>query len=216
MNFARALPTSSFRTAIATLALLALPLIAAPATAQPVSLGVKGGVAQGTLLGDDVADASYRAGFSGGVYATVDVNPAFSIQPEVNFTTKGADETSAVTGDGEYELQSIDIPVLFKLNAPVDGVFQPSLYAGPQLGFTLNGELNGQDIDDDALQTAEFGGVVGGDVGLDVSQYNVGPLSRIVLDGRYAFGFTNAFDVEGDPSVRTGTFIGSLGLEFAL
>lgn len=203
-------------TLIAILALVATALTTAPAAAQPLSFGLKGGVSQGTLLGDDVDDASYRAGFSGGVYAKYDVNPAFSIQPEVNFTTKGADEAAVATGNGEYELQSLDIPVLLKLNAPLDGVFRPSLYAGPQLGFTLNGERNGQDIDDDVLQTAEFGGVVGGDIGLDLSRFDAGPLSRIVLDGRYAFGFTNAFDVEGDPSVRTGTFVGTLGLEFAL
>jgi len=201
---------------MATLTLLALPLVAAPAAAQPVSIGLKGGVSQGTLLGDDVDDASSRAGFSGGVYAKVDVNPTFSIQPEVNFTAKGADETNAVTGNGEYELQYLDIPVLLKLNAPLDGVFRPSLYAGPQLGFNLNGDFNGEEINDDNLQTAEFSGVVGGEIGLDLSRFNAGPLSRIVLDGRYAFGLTNTFDVQGDPSVRTGTFVGTLGLEFAL
>jgi hypothetical protein len=106
--------------------------------------------------------------------------------------------------------------VLFKLNAPLDGVVRPSLYAGPQLGFNLNGEIDDQEIDDDQLQTAEFSGVIGGDVGFDVSDFDLGPRSRVVLDGRYAFGLTHTFDVDGDPSIRTGTFVGPLGLEFAI
>jgi hypothetical protein len=205
---------------LVTLALLAVSLAAGPTstTAQPLSIGLKGGISQGTLVGDDVSDADYRAGFSGGVYAKYDVNRAFSVQPEVLFTMKGA-ETGAgepALATGEYEFQYLEIPVLFKLNAPLDGVLQPSLYAGPQLGFNLNGELDGEDIDDETLQTAEFSAVLGGDLGFDLSDMGVGPLSRVVLDGRYAFGLTNTFDTAGDPSIRTGTFIGTLGLEFQL
>lgn len=208
------------RTLLPTLALFILSLAAGPTSvaAQPVSIGVKGGVSQGTLVGDDVSDADYRAGFSGGVYARYDVNRAFSVQPELLFTMKGA-ETGAgepQLAGGDYEFQYLEIPVLLKLNAPFDGIVQPSVYAGPQLGFNLYGELNENEIDDERLQTAEFSGVVGGDLGFDLSDMNVGPLSRIVLDGRYAFGLTNTFDVAGDPSIRTGTFTGTLGLEFQL
>jgi len=198
--------------------LLLVGMIAAqPSAAQPLSVGLKGGVSQGTFLGDDVDDAEYRAGFSGGIYGKYDVNPAFSVQAEVLYTFKGADIDTGepVLGAGEYEFQYIEIPVLAKLNAPLQGVFRPSLYAGPQLAFNVSGEFGDTEIDDD-LQTAEFSGVVGGDIGFDVSQFNVGPLSRIVLDGRYVFGLTDVFDVSGDPSIRTGTFVGSLGLEFAL
>jgi hypothetical protein len=211
---------ASPRALLATVTLLILSFAAGPtsATAQSLSLGLKGGVSQGTLVGDDVSDADYRAGFSGGAYMKYDVNRAFSVQPELLFTMKGAEtgvgEPSLAAG--EYEFQYLEIPVLFKLNAPFDGILQPSVYAGPQLGFNLNGDLNDEEIDEESLQTAEFSGVVGGDLGLDLSDMNVGPLSRVVLDGRYAFGLTNTFDVTGDPSIRTGTFVGTLGLEFQL
>jgi opacity protein-like surface antigen len=206
------------RALVATLALLLLPLAASPVAAQPVSIGLKGGVSQGTLVGDDVSDADYRAGFSGGIYTKYDVNRAFSVQPELLFTMKGAEAGAGepALAAGEYEFQYLEIPVLFKLNAPLDGIVQPSVYVGPQLGFNLNGELNGDEIDDETLQTAEFSGVLGGDLGFDLSDMNVGPLSRVVLDGRYAFGLTNTFDTAGDPSIRTGTFTGTLGLEFQL
>jgi hypothetical protein len=57
---------------------------------------------------------------------------------------------------------------------------------------------------------------LGGEIGFDVRRFGLGPLDRIVLDGRYVFGFTDTFDVVGDPSIRNGTFIGFLGLEFGL
>lgn len=200
------------------LALLLLVAGSPKAThAQPLSLGLKGGVTQATFLGDDVDDAEYRTGFSGGAYFRYAFNPAFSIQPEALISQKGAevDAGDPVLAAGEYDLWYLDIPVLFKLTAPLDGVFQPTAYAGPQLSFLLSAERAGIDIDD-SLYDAEFGGLLGGELGFDLSRMNGALPVRLVLDGRYVFGFTNTFDVPGDPSIRTGTFIGSLGIEVGL
>ena len=89
---------------LTTLSLLILSLAVGPTsvTAQELSFGVKGGVSQGTLIGDDVSDADYRAGFSGGAYMKYDVNRTFSVQPELLFTMKGAD-----AGAGERGLRRL-------------------------------------------------------------------------------------------------------------
>jgi hypothetical protein len=187
------------------------------AQAQDWTVGLKGGVSQGTFLGDDVSDAEYRAGFSGGAYLEYRVTPAFSLQPEVLFSMKGADVLSGepVLDPGDHEVHYLDIPVLLKLNAPFQGAIQPALYAGPQLGFNLYGERNEVELDDDNLQSDEFSAVLGGDIGFDLRSLLNAPV-RIVLDGRYVFGLTNTFDLASDPSIRNGTFVGSAGVEFTL
>lgn len=208
--------STSFVTRLLATALLGalLSVLARPAHAQNMAVGLKGGVSQGTFLGDDVGDAEYRAGFSGGAYFKYTVNPAFSIQPELLFTMNGADVAAndPVLEAGDYELQYLDIPVLFKLNAPLQGVIRPALYVGPQLSFNLHGERDDVEIDDDNLQTAVFGGVIGGDIGFDLTPYVDAPV-RLVLDGRYVFGLTDTFELAGDPSIRNGTFVGSAGVE---
>lgn len=211
------------------LALWLLGLLAPrAATAQQAAVGLKGGVAQSTFVGED-ADADSRTGFRGGVYFRYDVNSALSIQPEVMYTFKGADteegDLSAPllrTLSGEYTIQYLEFPILFKLNAPLGEVFHASLYAGPQLGFKTEDKLNGRRINDfinntNTVSPLEFSGLVGGDLGINLEPFDLGPLSRVVVDGRYTLGLTNTFQVsDTSPSIQNATFSGTLGVEFSI
>lgn len=201
--------------AFATLTLLAG--LALPLTSQaqsPVDIGVRGGVTQATFYGDDVFSNDFRPGFTGGVFLNYQVNEAFSIQPEVLYSVRGAKNHFNEAGTLEnvrVRQDVIEIPVLFKLSAPLSPI-TPRLYVGPALGFVTNSEVNGNDADD-AFSDADFSGVVGGEIAFAV---NKGPLSEIALDGRYNLGLTELGDVEGFEEVSTSAFTGTLSLSFSL
>ena len=77
--------------------------------------GIKGGLNWSNLIVDDVNTRHDKFGFHAGVYGQLFASRAFTIQPEVNFSTKGNKiETDVGVIDQEYKfnLSYIDIPVL--------------------------------------------------------------------------------------------------------
>jgi hypothetical protein len=209
--------TSKLTASIATLALLLG--LALPMTSQaqsPIDLGVRGGVTQATFYGDDVASNDFRPGFTGGVFLNYQVNDAFSVQPEVLYSRRGAknhfsETTSPDLEDVRVRQDVIEIPVLLKLSAPTAPV-TPRLYVGPALGFITNSEVDGADADD-SFTDVDFSGVVGGEIAYAL---NKGPLGEIALDGRYNLGFTSLGDVGNFEDVSTSAFTGTLSLRFNL
>lgn len=205
--------------------------LSAPAAAQSrfsqnrLSLGLKGGVNQSTFIGDDVDDADYRAGFSGGVYLNYAINPLISIQPEVLYDRYGADaatfETTGVpgatAGGTDYESSYLSVPVLLKVRPPVRWAIQPALMAGPSVRFLLDGEANGASIDG-SMEDVDFGLVVGGEIGLNLARLGLdtGRVRRLFFSPRYTFGLSQPFDAAGDPDVYNGGFTGAVGIEIAL
>ncbi|MCS3635666.1 hypothetical protein GGP57_003006 [Salinibacter ruber] len=207
--------TSKLTASIATFALLlglALPM--SSQAQSPVDLGVRGGVTQATFYGDDVASNDFRPGFTGGVFLNYQVNDAFSVQPEVLYSRRGAknhfsETTSPDLEDIRVRQDVIEIPVLLKLSAPTAPV-TPRLYVGPALGFITNSEVDGADADD-SFTDVDFSGVVGGEIAYAL---NKGPLSEIAVDGRYNLGFTSLGDVGNFEDVSTSAFTGTLSLRF--
>lgn len=184
---------------------------------SPVKIGVRGGLTQATLYGDDVEDAGFRPGFTGGAYLTYRVNEALSVQPEVLYSVRGAKNVdynlpTAVVEDDRVRHDVLQVPVLFKLSAPLEPV-TPRLYAGPAVGFLLNSEIDGQDADD-TFTSVDFGGVVGGELALDLNQQTGGVVDEIALDGRYNVGFVDLGDTAGIEALRTSAFTGTLSLRF--
>ncbi|WP_251924139.1 porin family protein [Salinibacter ruber] len=207
--------TSKLTASIATFALLlglALPM--SSQAQSPVDLGVRGGVTQATFYGDDVASNDFRPGFTGGVFLNYQVNDAFSVQPEVLYSRRGAknhfsETTSPDLEDIRVRQDVIEIPVLLKLSAPTAPV-TPRLYVGPALGFITNSEVDGADADD-SFTDVDFSGVVGGEIAYAL---NKGPLSEIAVDGRYNLGLANLGDANNFEDVRTSAFTGTLSLRF--
>jgi hypothetical protein len=188
-----------------------------PANSQAQSafdIGIRGGVTQATFYGDDVASNDFRPGFTGGVFLTYHVNKAFSIQPEVLYSLRGAKNhfsatTSPSLEDVRVSQDVIEIPVLFKLSAPLSPI-TPRIYAGPSLGFITNTSVNGEDADD-AFNDVDFGGILGGEIAYQVK---AGPLSEVALDGRYNLGFVNLGDVGDFEDVRNSSFTGTMSIRF--
>ncbi len=207
--------TSKLAALIAILFLTGLALPTPSQAQSPIDIGLRGGLTQATFYGDDVSSNDFRPGFTGGVFLTYQVNEAFSIQPEVLYSVRGSKELDLAPTTGTEDLRVrqdiIEIPVLFKLSAPLSPI-TPRLFAGPSLGFITNSEVDGQDADD-RFGDVDFGGVVGGEIAYAL---NAGALSEIALDGRYNLGFVDLGDSDAVESVSNSAFTGTLSLRFSL
>jgi hypothetical protein len=188
-----------------------------PARAQEVPgafhLGLRGGFSQANLYGDDISGSDFRPGFSGGVFATYDVNSSFSIQPEVLYTTKGAKNVQTPTGLTRLRADYLEVPVLFKLSAPLKPV-TPRLYVGPSLGILLNAEANGIDAGG-VTRDVDIGGVIGGEIAFDLSRVSRF-VDELALDGRYSMGFLETDSVAENADVFNNNFAGKLSLRFPI
>jgi len=144
---------------------MALGLVGA-AQAQQSTFGVKAGASLTSYTGGGSTGAEYKFGFNGGLLANFAVNDAFSIQPELLYSMKGAKGSSNFFGpniDITQTLHYIDVPVLARINA--SGLF---FEIGPQVGFlvaantTASSGTNSQSKDIKSLfNTVDFGYAAG-------------------------------------------------------
>jgi hypothetical protein len=125
-------------------------------------------------LGLDSQKDDVKPGFLLGGYLKVGVYKAFSIQPELLYSSQGSK-----TPDGNYSLGYISIPAFIRYD--FNDMF--NLHAGPQVGMLLSAKYQGADIKS-SYENIDVGAVFG--VGVDFDQLNAGI--------RYYQGLTNAFD----------------------
>lgn len=101
--------------------------------AQNLRLGFKTGLSFTSFVGPDAADASSKPGFQAGLLANLRFNDLLSVQPEVQYSTKGAKIGRGNTISGSQSLKYLDVPVLVRAN-----YHQFFAEAGPQLGILLS------------------------------------------------------------------------------
>jgi hypothetical protein len=116
-------------------------------------VGFKGGLNLSNFFVNEVDDEKARIGWHAGFYGQLFSSPAFAIQPEVNFSTKGTGVTYGrinsngvnVNHDTKFNLSYIDIPVLavFKLGRAAE------IHAGPYWSYLLHAEVRNNDGDPD-------------------------------------------------------------------
>ena len=206
--------------------LISLVGIASPANGQsqlPFDIGVRGGTGQATFYGDDVRINDWRPGFTGGLFATFQVNSFFSVQPEVVYSVRGSKSLDYREIDGPRDVRIrkdvLEIPVLAKVGVPLSRIYQqlpssiiPRGYVGPAVGFITNAESGSEDVGD-TFSSIDFGGVAGGEIAYAIDR---GPLSEIAIDGRYNIGIANLGDTDSFEAVHNMSFTGTLSLLFSL
>lgn len=179
--------------------------------AQEVRLGIKGGYNLSSLSGD-LNDMKSRSSFHIGGLVEVPVAEEFSIQPEVLYSSQGAEYNENSNTKITAKLEYIQIPVMAKYYA-AEGF---AIEAGPQVGFltsskakiestigdvTVSGE---EDIDD--LKKVDFGVGVGASYRLPVG---------VFFEARYNFGLTNLNDnSDSDMKFRNNVLQLSAGYSF--
>ncbi len=188
--------------------------IAATASAQESSkcLGIKGGLNMFKVYGDDVADdvVSYLYGFAVGGFFTYNINETFALQPELYYSMKGW-KLEAGTEETDVKFGYIDIPVLIKVNIPLEGKsFAPNMFAGPYMAFNMSADIEGEDFKDE-IKSTDFGLVVG--AGVDVMLKE--GVQMLTFDFRYSIGFAK-LDDEGEAESFNNGFQFLLGYGFSL
>lgn len=191
---------------------VALLVSAAPAAAQGLEFGIKGGmnisstsnVSEITSTSDGDAGRSFGPILGGFVNVKLGI-ANLSVQPEVLVNWKGA---SLEDGDQSLRLTYLDIPLLVKLTAPAGGDDR-ALYviAGPTIGFNLRAAVRDDDGNDDLIdsdiKSNEMGITFGG--GLQARRW--------LIEGRFTEGLTNIAKDSSD-TVKTRTIAVLFGLRF--
>lgn len=180
--------------AIVLFVILSLFVCAAPISAKAQktnsqTFGVKGGVNFSNLYLKDANDNKMLTGFNIGLFAKLPVSSTFAIQPELYFTTKGAQTTynsTFINGTVQYNFNYLEVPLLFVVN--ITDNF--NLHAGPYVSYMLNGKVKNKSnvgsVDfDEKINTEDYNkfdaGIAAG-AGVD--------LGAISLGARYTYGLT--------------------------
>ena len=202
--------------------IMSVLMIASSLFAQPgFGKGVKGGLNIANLGGSDVEGTDSRTALVFGVFVDVPLSPIFSIQPEVLYSMQGAKEKETDNGttvDITYKLDYIQIPVLVKVNVPVQGSnVKPSIFAGPALGINTTAKAKGEgggvsaevDLKDLGMpvKSTDFSLVFGAGIG-----FGVGSMT-IDFDARYWLGLSSIDDSAANADVKNKViqFMASLG-----
>jgi len=184
--------------------------------AQGITGGLKAGMNIAKFHEDDVAGRSFKSkmGFCAGGFITFKVANIVAIQPEVLYTQKGTKwEEVFMGGTWNINLNYLEIPVLFKVIMPIQGMIKPHLFVGPYFAYNLTAKVKtyyygqSEEIDvDEETKDGDFGAVFGG--GIDFGL----PAGKIVFDARYSLGLTT-IDEEGS-DVKNNVFSFMLGYAF--
>ncbi len=181
--------------------------------AQDTKVGLKGGAAlySSTLsinlslpaeLGGNISEeetSDIKTGFAAGIFIEKPFSDLISGQIEALYVQKGGkeevSEDEIEVEDGGLTLSYIDIPVLLKINVPLESNIRPFVYGGGFAGYLLDAsaEANGEDVDDqvelkDFLTDLNYGLIFGAGVSF----------GSISVDLRYDLGLANIFDSESD------------------
>lgn len=148
--------------------------------------GVKGGFNMSNLYSNDANDDNVLYGFNAGVYATLPISDFIAIQPEILFTTKGAEldyNNAFATGNAKFRLNYIEVPLLVRVNITKNF----NVHAGGYASYLVSSKVTGdgdisfdQEINTDDLNKFDAGLSAG--VGVDFNPISIGL--------RYNYGLT--------------------------
>jgi len=144
--------------------------------AQSFSFGPKAGVNISNYTGGDI-QSDARVGYHLGGLLNFGIGNAFSIQPEVLFSTQGA-KVDRAGSKTDFKVNYVTVPVMFKLKAA--GGFYVEL--GPQAGFRTSTNIPDQTINNFAknLDLAAAGGIgYQSNIGLGIGVRYIAGLSKV-------------------------------------
>lgn len=169
------------------------------ANAQEAKFGLKAGLNMSNLTGD-IEGTSSKVGFHVGGFAEIKISDKFAVQPEVLFSTQGADADG-----GSYDFNYLNVPVMAKYFVAE----KFSLEAGPQVGFLMSAKINpdsGEEVDiKDELKSIDFGLNFG--AGYDFTDNFSAGL-------RYNVGLSNLIDEDDAGEIKNSVLSLSVGYKF--
>jgi hypothetical protein len=156
---------------------------------------------------DPTADPESKIGADLAILCAIPIGGGFfMLQPELHWLQKGYKIEDINTGDDVIStLNYIELPLLLRLN--FGGSIKLFGFAGPSIGYLLDGELN---TSSQSLDATEY---------LDQTEYNahiglgVG-LGTFEIDVRYIAGLTDISDAENLEDVKNSSFGAGITLKF--
>ena len=123
----------------ASLVLSFMSFTAVQAQEKTASFGFKGGLNFSNLYTDNVDDNNVLTGFNAGLYAKFPISNNIAIQPEISYTTKGAElvyNNAIVQGTAKFNVNYIEVPVLLVMN--ITDNF--NVHVGPYAAYMVSGK----------------------------------------------------------------------------
>jgi hypothetical protein len=175
-------------------ALLALFPAALEAQGNPRMTGLTAGFNLSRFGGEDVSDVSTdgRVGLAVGVFGSFLLSDAIAFQPEILFIQKGADFTADDGTGGLFQLDYVQIPVLFRFRiSSGESKAVPFVTAGPAIAFRIGcdagvvtpGGVVSQECDaisSSGIASTDFSLIAGAGV----------EISNLILSVRYDYSLT--------------------------
>ncbi|SHN70946.1 Outer membrane protein beta-barrel domain-containing protein [Flavobacterium fryxellicola] len=151
------------------------------------SYGFKGGLNFSNLYTDTVDDNNVLTGFNAGLYAKFPITNSIAIQPEINYTTKGAElvyNNAIIQGTAKFNVNYIEVPVLLVANITENF----NVHVGPYAAYMVSGKttndsnFSSSQRELDTNDFNKFDAGISGGVGIDLDAVNFGV--------RYNYGLT--------------------------
>ncbi|SHM17908.1 porin family protein [Flavobacterium xanthum] len=151
------------------------------------SYGFKGGLNFSNLYTDTVDDNNVLTGFNAGLYAKFPITNSIAIQPEINYTTKGAElvyNNAIVQGTAKFNVNYIEVPILLVANITENF----NVHVGPYAAYMVSGKttndsnFSSSQRELDTNDFNKFDAGISGGVGIDLDAVNFGV--------RYNYGLT--------------------------
>lgn len=184
--------------------------------AQESHFGIKGGAAAYQLtseFGDFETTTDRKIGFEAGIFGDFAISNIFSIQAEAVYVQKGGEESVDTFGNSSSTLSYVDVPLLLKIHAPLQGAVKPYIYGGGYAGYLIEATSDDEETSEDITDFVDdfnYGLKLGAGV----------HIGSFVIDARYDMGLANLFSGEietdqmSDYKVTTSGVIVTLGISF--
>jgi hypothetical protein len=197
-------------------------LIPASASAQGVTIGIKGGLSNTNVKFEFTGDETIPApeavnGLIVGGWVGRDFNPNFGMLVEFLYdqggTKFGFTDVDGTRYEQKINVDYFQVPVLARTNFKAGNSSVLHVFGGPTFGFktrhaekfTVNGVETPLEEDPSGIKSNDLGLTIG--AGFDIKQF--------VVDFRYTWGLMNINDESGtdEPEVKTKQFAVMFGME---
>ncbi|MGK7390135.1 MAG: porin family protein [Candidatus Cyclobacteriaceae bacterium M2_1C_046] len=181
------------------IAVIAALMVSTSIKAQDTNIGIKGGLNLYNIANKNSTNDALL-GFHVGLIGHIHINDNFAVQPEVVFSTQGA-EFEPLGTKVNLNLNYINVPVL--LQYMFDNGFR--FQAGPQLGFLVSANT---EVDNTVFDRRDdFNSI---DLGATFGIGYINPNSNFGIDARYNHGLTdfdkNSAEVSYNRGYQVGVF----------
>jgi len=177
--------------------------------AQIEGVGVIVGPSISSFRGNGSESFNSQTGFVAGGFAELGLGGIIGLRPELLYVQKGA--TTNTTPSTKYKIEYIEVPLLFTVDIPMEGILGVEFFVGPQISFLSKCRADVQNgatgvpctTEGLPVKSTDWGVIFGGE--LAIKMFLVGV--------RYDMGITQIVD-NPNINLKNQAFMVTLGVLF--